>query len=113
MSSLGYLVSNGRQVLLGGIRLGGCTTDPTPHGYSLPNEHSPPHGFSQESENPAPSDPSLPNREVDVEDMIVVPDAQFTLNEVGVCPGVRAECGPDNVIGAPQEISLTQNHPSK
>ena len=48
------------------------SNDPTPHGYS------PPHGFSPEPENLAPSDPQLPNREVDVEDVILVPDAQST-----------------------------------
>ena len=31
VSSLGYLVSNGRRVILGGIRLGGSTTDGTEH----------------------------------------------------------------------------------
>ena len=46
------------------------SNDPTPHGYS------PPHGLSPAPENPAPSEPLLPNREVDVEDKVVVPDAQ-------------------------------------
>ena len=45
--------------------------------------------------------------------MVVVPDAQSAPDEVSVCPGVRAECGTDNVVGVPQEIPLTQNHPSK
>jgi hypothetical protein len=66
----------------------------------------PPNGHS-------PSKPSLPNREVNVENVVVAPDAQSTPNEVGVCPGVHAECGTDNIVGAPQEIPLTQNHPSK
>ena len=48
-----------------------------------------------------------------MEDVVVVPDAQSAPNEVGVCPGVRAECGTDDVVGAPQEIPLTQNNPSK
>ena len=48
-----------------------------------------------------------------MEDVVVVPDAQSTPNEVSACPGVRAECGTDDVISAPQEIPLTQNHPSK
>ena len=78
-----------------------------------PNVHSPPHGLSLALENPSPSEPLLPNREVDVEDVVVVPDAQSAPDEVSVCPGVRAECGTDDVIGAPQEIPLTQNHPSK
>ena len=77
------------------------SNDLTPHGYS------PPHGLSPAPENPAPSEPLLPNREVDVEDVVVVPDAQSTPNEVSACPGVRAECGPDDVVGAPQEIPLT------
>ena len=71
------------------------SNDPTPHGYS------PPHGLSPAAENPAPSKPLLPNREVDVEDAVVVPDAQSAPNEVGVCPGVRAECGTNDVVGAP------------
>jgi hypothetical protein len=74
------------------------SNDPTPHGYS------PQRCFSPESENQAPSDPSLANLEVDVEDVLVVPDAQSTPNEVEICPDVSA---------APQEIPLTQNHPSK
>ena len=49
---------------------------PTPHGYSPPNGHSPPHAFSPEPGNPTPSDPPLPNREVDVEDVVLVLDAQ-------------------------------------
>ena len=65
----------------------------------------PPRGFSLEPENPAPSDPLLPNREVDVEDVVLVPDAQSALNEVGTCV--------DDVASCPQEIPLTQNHPSK
>ena len=82
------------------------SNDPTPHGYS------PPRGFSPEPENPAPSDPPLPNREVEVEDVVLVPDAQSALNEVGVCPDVRAECWSNDRVVAPQEIPLTQNHPS-
>ena len=50
------------------------SNDPTPHGYSPPNGHSPPHGLSPALENPTPSEPLLPNREVDVEDVVVVPD---------------------------------------
>ena len=68
------------------------SNDPTPHGYS------PPRGFSPELENPAPSEPLLPNHEVDVEDAVVVSDAQSAPKKVGVCPGVRAECGTDDVL---------------
>ena len=89
------------------------SNDPTPHGYSSPNGNSPPRGFSPEPENPAPSDPPLPNHEVDVEDVVLVPDAQSALNEVGVCPDVRAEYWSDDGVATPREISLTQNHPSK
>ena len=83
------------------------SNDPIPHGYSPPNVHLPPHGLSPAPENLAPYEPLLPNREVDVEDAVVVPDAQSTPNEVGVCPDVHAECGTDDVVGAPQEIPLT------
>jgi hypothetical protein len=68
------------------------SNDPIPHGYSLPNGHSPPRGFSTEPENPTPSDPSLPNRELDVEDVVLVLDAQSASNEVGVCLDVHVEC---------------------
>ena len=77
------------------------SNDPTPHGYSPPNVHSPPHGLSPAPENLAPSKPLLPNREVDVEDMVLVPDAQSAPNEVGVCLDVRAECQSDDGVAAP------------
>ena len=79
------------------------SNDPTPHGYSPPNGHSPPRGFSLEPENPTPSNPPLPNREVDVEDVVLVPDSQSALNEVGVCPDVRAEYRSDDGVVAPSE----------
>ena len=89
------------------------SNDPTPHGYSPHNVHSPPHGLSPAPENPTPYEPLLPNREVDVEDTVAVPDAQSASNEAGVCPDVRAEYRTDDVVAAPQEIPLTQNHPRK
>ena len=61
------------------------SNDPTPHGYSTPNVYSPPQGLSPAAENLAPSEPLLSNRDVDVEDVVVVPDAQSVPNEVGVC----------------------------
>jgi hypothetical protein len=87
--------------------------EPTPHVHSPPNGQSPPHGFSLEHENPAPAYPPLANLEVDVEDPVAVPDAQSVPNEVGICPSVGAQCRTNNVVTAPQEIPLTQNHPSK
>ena len=48
-----------------------------------PHAHLAPHGYSPEEGNLAPFDLPLPNREVDVEDVIVVPDAQPAPNEVG------------------------------
>jgi hypothetical protein len=47
------------------------SNDPTPHGYSPPNGNL----------TPSP----LPNREVDVEDVVVMSDAQSASNEVGIC----------------------------
>ena len=76
-------------------------------GIHPPNGHSPPRGFSPEPENPAPSDPPLPNREIDVEDVVLVPDAQSIPNEVGVCPDVRAEYRFNDGVATPQEIPLT------
>ena len=69
------------------------SNDPTPYGYS------PPCGFSLEPKNLAPSDPPLPNREVDVEDVVMVPNAQSAPNEVGICANDVAFC--------PQETPLT------
>jgi hypothetical protein len=80
------------------------SNDPTPLGHSPPIGHSPPHGFLPVEDDPVPCDPPIPNREVDVEDVVVVPDAQFAPNEAIICP---------NGSTAPQEIPLTQNHPSK
>ena len=84
------------------------SNDPTPHGYSPPNGHSPSRGFSSEPENPAPSDPPLPNREVDVEDVVLMP--RMRLEYVLI---VRAECQSDDGVTVSQEIPLTQNHLSK
>jgi hypothetical protein len=81
------------------------SNEPTPHGYAPPNGHSPHGGFLPQPVNPAPSNPPLPDRKVDVEDEVVVPDAQSTPNEVGICV--------DNVAAGLQEIPLTQNDPSK
>ena len=81
--------------------------DPTPYGYS------PPRGFSLEPENPTPSDPSLSNHEVDVEDVVLAPDAQSAPNEARVCCEVCAECRSNDGVAAPHEIPLTHNHPSK
>jgi hypothetical protein len=65
-----------------------------------PNGHSPHHGFSQEQKNLAPADPPLPNREVDVENAVAVPDAQSAPNEVGIYPQVGVECRTDNIVTA-------------
>jgi hypothetical protein len=83
------------------------------HGYPPPNGHSPPHGLSLEAANLAIPEPPLPIREVDGEDVVVVPDAQSAPDEVCVCPGVHASCGTDDGFPTPQEIPLTQNHRSK
>jgi hypothetical protein len=67
--------------------------------------HSPPRRFSPVHDIPAcTAEAPLPNLEVDVEDVVAPLDAQSAPNEVGTTP----------VVGtAPQEIPLTQNHPSK
>jgi hypothetical protein len=74
-------------------------------GIVPPNGHSPPGVFSPQPVNPAPFDPPLSNREVDVEDVVAVPDAQSAPNEVGKSV--------NDVDAGPQEIRLTQNYPSK
>ena len=86
------------------------SNNPNPHGYPPLNSHAPPNRLSPTPVNPPIYEPLLPNREVDVEDVVVVPDAQSAPNEVGVCPQVR---GSDDGFVAPHEIPLTQNHPSK
>jgi hypothetical protein len=48
-----------------------------------------------------------------VEDVVVLPDAQSALNEVGICPPIRGECRTDDDVMASHETPLTQNHPSK
>ena len=79
------------------------STDPRPHVHSAPpNGHSPPHGVSPQYEIPAPPDRPIPNCAADVEDTIVVPDAEFFPNEVGNCSGIGAQCCTDDVITAPQ-----------
>jgi hypothetical protein len=83
--------------------------DPTPLGHSPLIGHSPPHGFSPALDVLGPCDPPLSNREVDEENVFVVPDVQSAPNEVGVYPNVDAP----NVVTDPQEIPLTQNHLSK
>jgi hypothetical protein len=52
------------------------SNNPSPRGYSPPSGHSP------EPKHLAPSEPPLPNHEVDVEDVVVVPDAQSAPNEL-------------------------------
>jgi hypothetical protein len=89
------------------------SNNPTPHVYPPPTRHSPPHGLSLDPVNPPIMEPPLLNRELDVEDVVVVADAQSAPNELGVCPGVRVSCGTDDGFPPPHEIPLTQNHPSK
>jgi len=54
--------------------------------------------------NPGASNPPLPNIEVDVEDVVRVPDAQSGPNQVGIILDIPT---------FPQEIPLSQEHPSK
>jgi hypothetical protein len=72
---------------------------PSPHVHLAPNV--------------PPADPPLNNLEVDQKDAVAVPDAQSAPNEFGICPDDRVHCRIDDVDTAPQEITLTQNHPSK
>ena len=66
--------------------------------HPLMHGHSAPHGYSREEGNLALGDPLLPNREVDVEDVVVVPDAQSASNEVGSSHPIRVECQTKNVV---------------
>lgn len=79
----------------------------------IPHAYSPPREFSPEQGNPVPCDPPLPNHEVDVKDVVEVPDTQSATNGVGICPDVGAKCQTENVVMTPHGIPLIQNHPSK
>ena len=73
--------------------------------YSPPNCQPPLGGFSPEQDNPAPSAPPFPSHEVGVEDVVVVSDAQSSLNEVGICVG--------SVGAGSLETPMTQSIPCK
>ena len=73
----------------------------SPQRYSPDIGCSPSCGVSPQPENPPPLEPPLTNLQVDVEDVVVVPDAQSAPNEVGVCPSVRASCDTDDVVIVP------------
>ena len=83
------------------------SNNPAPHVHPPPKPHLAPHGLSQEPLNPPVIEAPLLNRELDVEDVVVVPDAQSAPNEVGVGPHVRVSCGTDDGSPPPQEIPLT------
>ncbi|RLN39089.1 transposase related protein [Panicum miliaceum] len=86
------------------------SNDPSAQLYSPPNGHSPPLGLSPEHDIPAPFYPPLPNN--DVEDVVVVPDAQSGPNEFEIFPNVGAQCPIDGCPPTLHDIPLTQNHPN-
>jgi hypothetical protein len=89
--------------------------DSRPHMHSPAgnNWHSPPRVLSPEKEFPAPPDPPIANRSGNVEDMVVVPDAESDPNLDGISHDPAAQCHNHNVVTAAQEIPSSQNHPSK
>ena len=73
------------------------------------NWHSPPRELSPEQEFPAPPDPPIANRSGNVEDMVVVPDAESDPNLDGIFHDPAAQCHNHDVVMAAQEISSSQN----
>jgi len=80
------------------------SNDPAPQVSPPRYEHPTPLVLSPGEDNPGASDPPLPNIEVDVEDVVWVPDAQSGPNQVGISLDIPT---------FPQEIPLSQEHPSK
>jgi hypothetical protein len=71
-------------------------------------------GLSPQIPNASPCEAPLSEL---LEEVVVVPDAQSTTNEVEISRPVRGVCGASNPVVHPQEIpltqDLTQDNPSK
>ena len=80
------------------------SNDPSPQVSPPRYEHPTPLVLSPGEGNPGASNPPLPNIEVDVEDVVRVPDVQSGPNQVGINLDIPT---------FPQEIPLSQEHPSK
>ena len=91
------------------------STDSSPHMHSPPgnNWHSPPRELSPEQEFPAPPDPPIANHSGNVQDSVVVPDAESDPNLDGISHDPATQCHNHDVVTVAQEIPLSQNHPSK
>ena len=82
-------------------------TDPRPLVCSPPrNWSSPRHEISPAQDIPAPHDPPpIVDHATHMQDTVVVSDAESAPNGI--------DKGPQDVVTAPMEIPLSQNHPSK
>ena len=91
------------------------STDSSPHMHSPPgnNWHSPPRELSPEQEFAAPPDPPIAHPSGNVQDTVVIPDAESGPNLNGISHNPAAQCHNHDVVTAAQEIPLSQDHPSK
>ena len=82
-------------------------TDPRPHVCSPPrNWSSPCREISPAQDIPAPNDPPpIVDHATHMQDTVVVSDAESAPNGI--------DKGPQDVVTAPMEIPLSQNHSSK
>ena len=91
------------------------STDSSPHMHSLPgnNWHPPPRELSPKQEFAAPPDPPIAHPSGNVQDTVVIPDVESGPNLNGISHNPAAQCHNHDVVTAAQEISSSQNHPSK
>ena len=91
------------------------STDSSPHMHSPPgnNWHSPPRELSPEQEFAGPPNPPIANPFGNVQDTVVIPDAESGPNLDGISHNPAAQCHNHDVVTTAQEIPLSQNHPSK
>ena len=91
------------------------STNSSPHMHSPPgnNWHSPPHELSPEQEFAAPPDPPIAHPSGNVQDTVVIPDAESGPNLDGISHNPAAQCHNHDVVMAAQEIPLSHDHLSK
>ena len=87
----------------------------SPHMHSPPgnNCHSLPRELWPEQEFAGPPNPPIANPFGNVQDTVVIPDAESGPNLDGISHNPAAQCHNHDVVTTAQEIPLSQNHPSK
>ena len=80
------------------------SNDPTPQVCSLHNDVPTPHVLSPEMVNSAPVEPPLANIQTDVNEVVLVPDAQSVPNVAGIFHDASMSA---------QNIPMSQDHRSK